>query len=426
MSQVFSDNQYREEGRADPEVLLKRYHLRDSDLTTCTSGTENQQQKHQGQLRIYLGATAGVGKTYAMLGDGHQRKTQGIDVVVGYLETHGRAQTQAQVGNLEVIARKKCFYRGITLEEMDTEAIITRHPQLALIDELAHRNVPGSKHPKRYQDVLEILDAGIDVVTTLNVQHLESRNDLVASITGIEVRETLPDRLLDQADEVELIDIDPHMLRQRMQHGDIYPAECIEVALNNFFREGNLTALRELALRVTAEKTETQLQQYMDEHAIHKTWAATEHVLVGFDHHLQSQQVIRDAWQLAHGLDADLIAVHIEPEGYPALIHSVFLLVKYGKKAGKRYIEEQCRLQEHALFAQDLGAKVVQSRSCDIAKALIEIVHERHITQVVLGLSARSGWEELLRGSVPNRLLRLSLDMDIHLVPTHRVNKPEE
>ncbi len=172
--------------------------------------------------------------------------------MVGYVETHGRAQTQAQLGEVEVIPRKKLTYRGITLEEMDSEAIIARHPQVALIDELAHTNVPGSKHPKRYQDVQDILDAGIDVVTTLNVQHLESLNDLVAGITGIKVRETRPDRLLDQADEVELIDIAPHALQQRMKHGNIYPPERIEAALNNFFREGNLTALRELALRLTA------------------------------------------------------------------------------------------------------------------------------------------------------------------------------
>ena len=216
-----------------------------------------------------------------MLNEGHRREGRGTDVVVGYVETHERPQTQAQLGDLEIIPRKKVTYRGVTLEEMDTEAIIARHPHVALIDELAHTNVPGSKHVKRYQDVQEILDAGIDVVTTLNIQHLESLNDLVASITGVRVRETLPDWILDQAEEVELIDISPYALRQRMKHGNIYPPERIDAALNNFFREGNLTALRELALRRTAEKTEAQLQQYMTEHGITEMKPASERVMVG-------------------------------------------------------------------------------------------------------------------------------------------------
>src|SRR5438046_6757684 len=283
----------REEGRPNPEELLKRYSLRDSDLEVPRSTTpavgdqatpETGGYPHRrGRLRVYLGAVAGVGKTYTMLNEGHRRESRGTDIVVGYVETHKRSQTQAQLGDLEVIPRKQVTYRGVTLEEMDTEAIIARHPKVVLIDELAHTNAPGSKHTKRYQDVEEILDAGIDVVTTLNIQHLESLNDLVASITGVRVRETLPDWILDQADEVELIDISPHALRQRMKHGNIYPTQRIDAALNNFFREGNLTALRELALRRTAEKAETQLQEYMTEHGIGQLWPATAHVLVGFD-----------------------------------------------------------------------------------------------------------------------------------------------
>ena len=243
-----------------------------------------------------------------MLNEGHRRESRGADVVVGYVETHDRPQTQAQIGDLEIVPRKKVTYRGVTLEEMDTEAIIARHPKVVLIDELAHTNVPGSKHAKRYQDVEEILDAGINVITTINIQHLESLNDLVASITGVRVRETLPDQILDQADEVELVDISPYALRQRMRHGNIYPPDRIEASLNNFFREGNLTALREMALRRTAEKTEAQLQQYMTEHGINELWPASERVLVGFDARPHTRQVIRDAWRLAHGLHADLIA----------------------------------------------------------------------------------------------------------------------
>ncbi len=420
----------REEGRPDPEELLRRYSLRDSDLeappsTTPASGEQAAQQTEgyphrRGRLRVYLGSVAGSGKTYAMLNEGHRRESRGTDVVVGYVETHGRVQTQAQLGDLEVIPRKKVTYRGVTLEEMDTEAIIVRHPRVALIDELAHTNVPGSKHAKRYQDVLEILDVGINVVTTVNIQHLESLNDLVASITGVRVRETLPDRILDQADEVELVDISPYALRQRMRHGNIYPPDRIEASLNNFFREGNLTALRELALRRTAEKTEAQLQQYMTEHGINELWPASERVLVGFDARPHTREVIRDAWRLAHGLHADLIAVSIQPEGYRAFTGRLIGFLKYGKDAPKQREAAQRRLEEHAVLAEDLGAEVIRTSSRDIAKKLVEIAHERQVTQLVLGQPARSHWEELIRGSIINRLLRLSTDIDIHLVPRSR------
>src|SRR5438034_173098 len=420
----------REEGRPDPEELLRRYSLRDSDLeappsATPASGEQTAQQTEgyphrRGRLRVYLGSVAGAGKTYTMLNEGHRREGRGTDVVVGYVETHGRAQTQAQLGDLEVIPRKKVTYRGVTLEEMDTEAIIARHPRVALIDELAHTNVPGSKHAKRYQDVLEILDSGINVVTTVNIQHLESLNDLVASITGVRVRETLPDRILDQADEVELIDISPYALRQRMRHGNIYPPDRIEASLNNFFREGNLTALRELALRRTAEKTEAQLQQYMTEHGINELWPASARVLVGFDARPHTREVIRDAWRLAHGLHADLIAVSIQPEGYRAFTGRLIGFLKYGKDAPKQREAARRRLEEHAVLAEDLGAEVIRTSSRDIAKKLVEVAHERQVTQLVLGQPARSHWEELIRGSIINRLLRLSTDIDIHLVPRSR------
>src|SRR5690242_3336542 len=411
----------REEGRPDPEELLRRYSLRDSDMgvslspASATKGqtpsqTEGYPHRH-GRLRVYLGAVAGAGKTYAMLNEGHRRESRGTDVVVGYVETHGRSQTQAQIGDLEIIPRKKVTYRGVTLEEMDTDAIIARHPKVALIDELAHTNVPGSKHVKRYQDVLEILDAGIDVVTTLNIQHLESLNDLVASITGVRVRETLPDWILDQADEVELIDISPHALRQRMKHGNIYPPERIDAALNNFFREGNLTALRELALRRTAEKAESQLQEYMTEHKIDKLWPASERVLVGFDARPHSRQIIRDAWRLAHGLHADLIAVSIQPEGYLAFMSKLIGWFKYGSEV-KRYREEALRrVEEHAVLAEDLGAEVIRTSSSDIARKLVEVAREHQVTQIVLGQPARSRWEEILRGSIINRVLRLSSEI---------------
>ncbi|HLL79631.1 MAG TPA: universal stress protein [Ktedonobacteraceae bacterium] len=433
----------REEGRPDPEELLRRYGLLDSDdsdgsgqaaptaapapgtgARVTPQSTSGGYPHRRGRLRVYLASAAGSGKTYAMLNEGHRRESRGTDVVIGYVETHKRPQTEAQIGDLEIVPRKQVAYRGVTLEEMDTEAIIARHPKVALIDELAHSNVPGSKHAKRYQDVLEILDAGIDVVTTLNIQHLESLNDLVASITGVRVRETLPDWVLDRADEVELIDISPHALRQRMRHGNIYPPDRINTALNNFFREGNLTALRELALRRVAEKTESQLQEYMTEHGISEYRTASERVLVGFDARPHTREVIRDAWRLAHGLHADFIAVSIQPEGYLAFTSKLIGWLKYRGDA-RQYREAALkRLEEHAVLAEDLGAEVIRASSPDIARKLVEIARERQVTQLVLGQPARSHWEELLRGSIINRLLRLSTGIDIHLVP--RSDEDEE
>ncbi len=421
-----SANHQPEEERPDPETLLSRYHLHDNEQTEVTPASpaatdpaypQGQRTLRRGRLRIYLAAVAGSGKTYAMLNEGHRREARGADVVIGYVETHRRTQTEAQIGDLEVIPRKKVTYRGVTLEEMDTEAILARQPRVVLVDELAHTNAPGSKHAKRYQDVEELLAAGIHVVTTLNIQHLESLNDLVASITGVRVRETLPDRILDEADEVELIDISPHALRQRMQHGNIYPKDRIEPALNNFFREGNLTALRELALRRVAEKTESQLQHYMNQHGISKLWPASERVLVGFDSRPHTRQVLRDAWRLSHGLHANLIAVYIQPEGYRAWTGKMFNILRYRGDLRKRQEEAQQRLEEHVLLAEDLGAEVIRTQSDDIAKKLIEVAKEHQVTQLVLGQPSRSRWEEIIRGSIINRLLRLSKGIDIYLVP---------
>ncbi len=427
MGSQFSEHAQREDGRPDPETLLKRYNLSDKDMEAAASmsSVDSQATKKRGRLRVYLGSVAGVGKTYAMLNEGNRRKSRGTDVVIGYVETHKRKQTQEQVGALEVIPRKKISYRGVTLEEMDTAAIIARHPQVVLVDELAHTNVSGSQHPKRYQDVMDILATGIDVITTLNVQHLESLNDLVASITGVHVRETLPDRILDQADEVELIDISPTALRQRMKHGNIYPQERVDAALNNFFREGNLTALREIALRQTANKTESQLQEYMADHQITSQWSTTERVLVGFDHRPQSRSIIRDAWRLAHGLHADFIAVYIELEGYPAFLRQLVAMLKYGSQVGKVREERQHRLEEHILFAEDLGAEVIHKRSYNIAAALAEVAHQKHITQIVLGQPAHNQWEVMLFGSVTNRILREVSGVDIHLVPLHRESRKD-
>ncbi|HEY0753123.1 MAG TPA: universal stress protein [Ktedonobacteraceae bacterium] len=408
--------------RPDPEELLTRYSLRDRDAqSTLTRESQDAQESQRGHLRVYLGAAAGVGKTYAMLNEGKRRKERGTDVVIGYVETHQRTQTVAQLGDLEIIPRQRVAYRGIMLEEMDAPAIIARHPQVALVDELAHTNVAGSQHPKRYQDVQDLLEAGIDVITTLNVQHLESLNDLVASITGVRVRETLPDRILDQAEEVELIDVAPQALRQRMKHGNIYPSERIEPALANFFREGNLTALRELALRLTAEKTESQLEVYMTGHHIDQPWTVSERVMVAYDERPRSRQVIRDAWRLAHSLHADLFAIHIEPAGYQGWLKRVTLLLTHSSRSAQARGEHQKLLADLTRFAEDLGATTIQVNSHDIARALIAEAHARHITQLVLGLPARTRWEELLSGSVINRVLRLTQNMRVHLVPYQKV-----
>ncbi|WP_236601602.1 universal stress protein [Ktedonobacter sp. SOSP1-52] len=422
------NNNRREDGRLDPEALLHRYKLRDSDVgvpSPTSLDDVSDPTPGRGRLRVYLGASAGVGKTYAMLNEGRRRKERGTNVVIGYVETHKRQNTAEQIGDLEIVPRKKIEYRGVILEEMDTDAVIARHPQVVLVDELAHTNVSGSKHRKRYKDVQELLDASIDVITTLNVQHLESLNDLVENITGIRVRETLPDSILDQADEVELVDIAPSALRQRMLHGNIYPPERIEPALKNFFREGNLTALREIALRLTANKAESQLQAYMTGHAITGAWATNERVLVGFDHRVQSRLIIRDAWRLAHGLHADLVAVSIELEGYTALQRQILALLKYGSGA-KRYLEEaKQRLEEHALFAEDLGAEVVRLKSQDIATALAQVSREQRITQLVIGQPTHTRLEEFFFGSVVNKLLRLHVNVDIHVVPLERAQERE-
>ncbi len=420
MSEQFSERQKQQDGRPDPETLLKRYNLRDKDIYDTAPSPVKKEEGKRGRLRVYLGSVAGSGKTYALLQEGHRRKNRGTDVVIGYVETHKRPQTEAQIGDLEIIPRAKIAYKGVTLEEMDTDAIIARHPEVVLVDELAHTNVVGSQHRKRYQDVEDILRAGIDVITTLNVQHLESLNDRVADITGVQVRETLPDRVLDDADEVELIDIAPHALQQRMKHGNIYPPERIDAALENFFREGNLTALRELALRRTAEKTESQLRQYMTEHDITETWTTGERVLVGFDSRPQSRQIIRDALRLAQGLHADLLAVSIELEGPSRFLRRLTGFLRYGTNASKRREENIQKINEYALFAEDLGAEVIRIKSEDIAHGLAQIARERNVTQIVVGQPSRRHWEEVLYGSVVNRLLRLSNTIDIHIVPSNR------
>ncbi len=435
----------RVDGRPDPEELLDRYQLRDPKAARTLRGGESMRGGNgqdgsvpasevgsasiessdtevvgRGKLRIYLGMAAGVGKTYAMLAEGRRRKARGSDVVIGYVETHKRPLTEEQVNGLEIIPRKKVYYRGVALEEMDVEAIVKRHPAVALVDELAHTNVPGSRNAKRYQDVEELMAAGITVISTLNIQHLEGLNDIVETITGVRQRETLPDRILEEADEIELVDIAPEALRSRLRHGNVYPPDRAERALENFFSVANLTALRELALRRTAEQTENKLEALMhgQKEGERSPWAATatERVMVAFDGRPQSSQLLREGWRLSSALKAPLLAVTVLP----------LSSAKAGQEAPRSGKSLSARLQEHIRLAEDLGAEVIQVKGDNVAAELATIARARHVTRMVIGQPSRSRWHEMLFGSVVNRLLREYTGADIQVVPHRAATVKEE
>lgn len=361
----------------------------------------------RGRLRLYLGMAPGVGKTYAMLNEGRRRRSRGTDIVVGFVETYNRPNTVAQLGDLEIVPRRQVPYRGVTLEEMDTAAVIARRPQVALVDELAHTNAPGSPHEKRWQDVYELLDAGITVIGTVNVQHLESLADVVETITGIKVRERIPDRVVDDADEVELVDMSPHALRQRIKHGNVYPPDRAARALNEFFREGNLTALRELALRTVAQDVDDDLQHYKQAHQIDKVWPACERVMVCIDHRPQSAHLLRRAWRTAHRLQCDLLAVFVAGPGW--------IRAKPPERAG---------LAANLCLAEELGAEVLQ-REGDVAAELARLARERNVTRIMLGHSRRRRWHELLHGSVVHQLLRAVPDVDVTVVASDEAPAPQ-
>lgn len=379
--------------RPDPEKLLARLQAQ-----------EQRAQRTRGRLRVYLGAAPGVGKTYAMLNEGQRRRARGTDVAIGYVETYNRPLTVKAAEGLEVIPRRSVEYRGTTLEEMDVDAVIARRPAVVLVDELAHTNAPGSRHAKRWQDVEEIRDAGIAVITTMNVQHLESLKERVEQITGITVRETVPDTVLDEADDVELIDIAPEALRARMRHGNIYPPERAQKALENFFRPGNLAALRELALRRTIEEVDDQLQAYMKEHDL-SGWLVDERVLVCFDHRPLSETLLRRGWHLAERFKSPLAAVSVQRDDLSA--------------------EERTALERHRTLAEDLHATVEELAAQDVAEAIARYVAEHRITQVILGHSQRSRWYELLHGSLVQNLLRRLPDVDVHVVAERRKRRDE-
>ncbi len=398
--------------RPDADSLLDRYQLRD---LTPAPGSGDSSRPARGRLRIYLGMAAGVGKTYAMLNEGRRRKSRGTDVVVGWVETHGRKLTQQQIGDLEVIPRKRIAYRGVELEEMDLDAVLARKPAVALVDELAHTNVPGSRHEKRYQDVEELLAAGITVITTVNVQHLEGVNDLVEAITGTRQRETLPDRVVDEADEIELVDISPEALRARMRHGNIYPPDRARVALERYFSVSNLTALRELALRRLSEKTERQLEAIMtggaEAPALRQPPAAVERVLVAFDTREATRRLLHEGWRLARGLRAPFLALTVRIAGQPLTSEAENALASYKR------------------LAEDLGAEVIEvtgeggPSSARIAEAIARVVSERQVTLLVVGRPSGAreqgpGWLARFAGREPResvvlQLLRLPLTADL-------------
>ncbi|MEA2598730.1 MAG: two-component system, OmpR family, sensor histidine kinase KdpD [Thermomicrobiales bacterium] len=375
--------------RPDPDGLLRRY------------GFAMRQEEHvRGRLRVYLGAAPGVGKTYTMLQEGRRLKGGGHDVVVGIVETHGRAETEAQLGDLDVIPRRRIDYRGVAVEEMDTDAILRRKPEIVLVDELAHTNAPGSPREKRWQDVEVLRDASIDVIATLNIQHLESLNDVVASITGVQVRETIPDRILDDATEVQLVDLPVEGLLERLEQGKVYPAERASQALEHFFRPGNLTALRELALRRTAAGVDERLEGYMREHAIEAVWPAAERIIVLVTDHPAIGQVIRRAWRLADGLRAELVAVAVVPPG------GIDTLPEARRHALKHALE----------FAEDLGAlpRIVEGQR--VAPALAALVNEENVSTVVLGHAPASGWRRRIGKPLADELLELVDNVAVQLV----------
>ena len=353
----------------------------------------------RGRHRVYLGIAPGVGKTYTALEELLRRKERGTDVVIGFLETHGRRKTAELAAPLEMVPRKQIPYKGVIVEELDTDAVIRRHPAVALVDELAHTNAPGSKHEKRWQDVEDLLAAGITVISTVNIQHLESLADIVENITGVRVRERVPDRVIDEADEVELIDMSPHALRQRMRHGNIYPSDRAERALQSFFREGNLMALRDMALRKVASLCEQDLEEYMQQHEIDAAWSAGERVMVCVDDQPQAQNLIRRGWRMANRYRTELLAAFVETPRWASASP-----------------EEKRRLEENLRFAEDLGAEPIRVQGSDVAKALMQIAHDKNVGSIIIGHSRHGRLHELVRGSIVQKLLRLAGDVDVHVV----------
>ncbi|HNJ97269.1 MAG TPA: DUF4118 domain-containing protein [Ilumatobacteraceae bacterium] len=359
----------------------------------------------RGTLRIYLGAAPGVGKTFAMLNEGYRRAARGSDVVIGYVETHERAVTREQIRDLEIVPRATVLYRGTSFQEMDLDAVLARRPAVALVDELAHTNTPGMRHEKRWQDIAELLDAGIDVISTVNIQHLESLNDVVQRITGVTQRETVPDAFVRSADQIELVDMSPEALRRRMAHGNIYPADKVDAALANYFRPGNLGALRELALLWLADRVEEALQGYLSDHNITDTWETRERVVVALTGAEGGSHLIRRAARLAGRLRGDLLAVHVaSADGLSS-----------NTGAG---------LERHRALVVELGGTYREVVGDDVAAALAAFAATEQATQIVMGATRRSRWSEVVHGSLPSRVQRRLPGVDVHVMALDRTATP--
>jgi two-component system, OmpR family, sensor histidine kinase KdpD len=374
------------EHRPSPEALLE---------------AARREEGRIGKLRIFVGAAPGVGKTYEMLQQAHARKKDGYDVVAGIVETHGRRETEALLEGIEVVPRQRTEYKGQSLEEMDLDAIIARRPQVVLVDELAHTNVEGSRHPKRYLDVEELMNLGIDVYTTVNIQHIESLNDVVAQITHVRVRETVPDAVFDRADAVELVDLTPDDLIQRLKEGKVYVPKQAERALEHFFSPANLTALRELALRRTAERVDEQLLSEMQAHAIQGPWPAGERILVCISEDPRGAGLVRYAKRLADRLHGPWVALYVE-----------------GRRSLQLSEEERDRIADTLRLAEALGGEAITLPSGDrsIAEDVIGYSLANNVTQIIIGKSARTRWFEILHGSVVHDLVRRSGNISVHVI----------
>jgi two-component system sensor histidine kinase KdpD len=354
-------------------------------------------QKTRGIFKLFLGYAPGVGKTYSMLSEAARRKSRGEDVVIGVVETHGRKSITELAAQLETVPRRKIEYKGTVFEEMDVDAILARKPEVVLVDELAHTNIPGSKHRKRYEDVQELLSAKIDVVSTLNIQHIESIAPTVRSITGIIVRETVPDWVPLTATETVMVDLTPEALLNRMRRGDVYSAEKVERSLKNFFRRGNLIALRELALRQVAEQVDRSLESYMEAQDIRKNWGVRERMAVCVSGNPAGQYLIARAARMARRMDAELYVIHVDRE--------------FGVEKNN-----QSALAANLRFAENLDAEVVRLKGRSVADAVAEFVRAKHITQVIFGRAAVHDWRKYLYLSAVHRFLRESPAVDVHIV----------
>ncbi len=353
--------------------------------------------KSRGIFKLFLGYAPGVGKTYSMLSEAIRRKSRGEDVVIGIVETHGRKGVMELASQLEAVKRKQLDYKGTLFEEMDVDAILERKPTVVLVDELAHTNIPGSKHRKRYEDVQELLAANIDVISTLNIQHIESLAPTVRAITGVTVRETVPDWVPLSASETLMVDLTPEALQNRMKRGDVYSQEKVEQSLKNFFRRGNLIALRELALRQVAEQVDRSLESYMDAKDIRQNWGVRERIAVCISGSPAGQYLIARSARMARRMDAELYVLHVQREFAP-------------RQENPRVLEANLR------FAENLGAQVVKLKGQSVADTIAEFVRTKHVTQVIFGRAPLRDWRKYLYLSVVHRFLRESPPVDVHIV----------